>query len=79
MRETWGARLRDGRTALVDVELDGDRWRCPTPGAPRTQRAMPSQVLLVVALSEGWDVAALLSPEELAEELAQRLAEATPS
>lgn len=79
MRETWGARLRDGRTALVDVEQDGDRWRCPTPGAPRTQRAMPSQVVLVVALSEGWDVAAIASPAELAAELVAEPAEATPS
>lgn len=70
MRETWGARLRDGRTALVDVEQDGGRWRCPTPGAPRMRRALPSQVVLVVALSEDWDVAAIVSPAELAAELA---------
>lgn len=77
--ESWGARLRDGRTALVEVEpVGGDLWRCPTPGAPLAARGKPSLVVLVVALTEGWDVAAILSPAELAaEDAAKGVADVT--
>lgn len=76
--ETWGARLRDGRTMLVEVACVGVSaggarvWHCPTPGAPRMGRVSPSLVVQVVALAEGMELAAILSPAELAAEDAAR-------
>ena len=65
--ETWGALLRDHSVTTVDVEPAGKLWRCATPGAPAMAVASPTQVVLALAALGGWELAAVLTPEELAE------------
>lgn len=80
MRETWGAYLRDQTISAVDLEPHGAGWRLAVARdlpehdrraaqvvADRTARPTPTRVVVALADVNGWELAAVLTPEELAE------------
>lgn len=80
MRETWGAYLRDRTINSVDLETSGEAWRIVIPrGLPEhdrkasatvadhTARPTPTRVIVALADVNGWELAAVLTPEELEE------------
>jgi len=80
MRETWGAYLRDRTINAVELETSGEAWRIVVPrGLPEhdrraaqavadhTARPTPTRVVVALADVNGWELAAVLTPEELEE------------
>lgn len=91
MRETWGAYLRDQSVNAVELETAGGSWRIALPRglseperraaqvvADHTARPTPTRVVVALADTSGWELAAVLTPEELEEvQAAARQAEET--